>query len=558
MKTIPGGRTLFLSTMLALPGALLAMHPALPSIPSGTFDITKYGAVADGTTDNAVAIQKAIDAASAAGGGTVQVPAASSAYASGPIVLSSHVRLDVTKGATLAVLAYGKYPLNGGSYTTWLTSKGATDLEISGRGTIDGQGQAWWDAFNANNSMPHRPYLINLQGGQRIHVHQITLKNSPMFHLALSGDNDVTIDSITILAPSNAPNTDAIDPSGQNYLIRDDSLSVGDDNIAIKAGSAFCKNMFITGCHFGTGHGLSVGGQSSDGLDSLSVTNCRFTGTTNGIRLKANRTNGGLSRHMLYTDITMTNVQYPIYITSYYGTSNPSLTDPDSVITSLTPIWKDVVIANLVSKNTSSSATAGFLWGLPEKHLDSITLVNVNISAPKSMVVTHVDNLKILNSTLSPSSITANDASPQVSNPGFALVSSPWPLVDSVGETARFEVVATGTSALSYQWRKDGKPLADGAGVSGSTSSILLLAGLTKADAGSYTAAVSNTSGSGTSAAASLVVLGNSTSVERKVLAATGVSGERLDIRGRPAGADAKFWIEFVPGSGWVRRVERL
>jgi hypothetical protein len=557
MKKIHCSHPILLSTVFAMSSPLLAMNPALPYIPSGTFDITKYGAVADGSTDNAGAIQKAISAASAAGGGTVEVPAASKSYVCGPITLSSHVRLDVAQGATLAILAYGQYPLTGSSYTTWLTSKSANDMEISGRGTIDGQGQAWWDAFNANSSMPHRPYMINLQNGQRIHVHQITLKNSPMFHLALSNDNEVTIDSITILAPSTAPNTDAIDPSGVNYLIRDDSLAVGDDNIAIKAGSAFCKNFFISGCHFGTGHGLSVGGQSNDGLDSLSVTNCRFTGTSNGIRLKANRTNGGLSRHMLYTDLTMTNVQYPIYITSYYGTSSPSLTDPDSVITSLTPIWKDVVIANLTSTNTSSSATVGFFWGLPEMHLDSITLANVKISAPKAMVVTHADNLKILNSTLSPSSITANDASPAVSSPAFAMVSDPWPLVDSVGDTARFEVVATGTSALSYQWKKDGKALSNGGTVFGATSSILFIKGLAKADAGAYTVAVNNTSGSATSGAAALVVFGGTTSLEKISRAPQGVAGERFDIHGRPAGKDARFWIEFVPGAGWVKRIQQ-
>jgi len=559
MNRLPSFRTLLLATgILGVQAPLLALKPALPYIPAGTFDITKYGAVADNSTDNAAAIQKAIAAASSAGGGTVLVPAASKAYACGPIVLSSHIRLEVSSGATLAILPYGTYPLSGGSYTTWLTSKNATDLEIAGRGTIDGQGQAWWDAFNANSSMPHRPYMINLQNGQRIHVHQITLKNSPMFHLALSSDNEVTIDSITILAPSSAPNTDAIDPSGVNYLIRDDSLAVGDDNIAIKAGSAFCKNFFITGCHFGTGHGLSVGGQSNDGLDSLSVTNCRFTGTTNGIRLKANRTNGGLSQHMLYTDLAMTDVQYPIYITSYYGNSSPSTTDPDSVITSLTPIWKDAVIAHLTSKNNSSSATAGFLWGLPEMPLDSITLADVDISAPKSMVVTHAKNLKILNSSLSPSSITTSDASPAVSSPGFALVSSPWPRTDSVGDTARFEVVATGTSTLSYQWMKDNKTLSNDSRISGATSSILVIAGLDPADAGSYTVAASNSSGSGTSAAAKLVVLGSATSLVPREMPAQGTPGERLDIHGRPAGKGARFWIEFEPGAGWVRHVQGM
>jgi hypothetical protein len=543
---------------LALASSAWAMHPTLPFIPAGNFDITKYGAVADGSTDNAVAIQKAIAAASSAGGGTVVVPAASKSYACGPITLSAKVGLRVEQGATLAILPYGTYPLSGSSYTTWLTSKNANDLEISGRGTIDGQGQAWWDAFNANSSMPHRPYMINLQGGTRIHVHQITLKNSPMFHLALSNDNEVTIDSITILAPSTAPNTDAIDPSGDHYLIRDDSLAVGDDNIAVKAGSAFCNHFRIERCHFGTGHGMSVGGQSNDGLDSMVVVDCRFNGTTNGIRLKANRTNGGLSRHILYDSLSMTSVQYPVYFTSYYGNSSPSTSDPDSVITALTPIWKDIVVANLKSTNSASNGQVGFLWGLPEMPLDSITFANVNISATKSLVVTHAVNLNFLNSTFTPSSITKSDASPTASSPAFQIVYPPISETDSVGDTAQFRVVVTGTSAFTYQWTKDGKALADGNGVTGSKARVLTLTGLKTTDAGSYAVQVSNSGGSGTSAAAKLVVLGATTSVLERTLPVGVEPGTRLDLRGRPAAAGANVWLEFAPGTGWVKKVRPL
>lgn len=534
----------------------VAMAPQLPSIPSGTFDIADYGAVADDSTDNATAIQKALTAAESAGGGTVVVPAASKAFASGPLTISSHVRLEVDSGATLAILKYGKYPLSGSSYTTWLTSKNATDIEICGRGTIDGQGLAWWTAFNSNSSMPHRPYMINLQNGARIHVHQITLKNSPMFHLVLTNDSDVTVDSVTILAPSSAPNTDGIDPSGKRFLIRDDSVSVGDDNIAIKAGGAFCQHFVITRCRFGTGHGLSVGGQSSDGLDSLLVTNCRFTGTTNGIRLKANRTNGGLSRHIRYDSLTMTGVQYPIYFTSYYGNSSPSLTDPDSTITSLTPIWKDIVVANLVSTNGASNATAGFLWGLPEMPLDSIMLVNVKITATKPMVVTHVTHLSLFNCAISPSTITANDAMPVQSAPTFAIVAPPLSDIDSVGDAASFWVVATGTSPLSYQWYKDGVALSDGAGISGSRNRVLTLSELKLEQAGSYAVNVSDMSGAGTSDAASLAVLGASatTGIVRHAPRIIGGSGQKVDLLGRSAGRAARSRIEYVPGQGWVQR----
>ena len=82
--------------------------------------------------------------------------------------------------------------------------------------------------------MPHRPYMIKLSNCTRVRVQGVTLSNSPMFHLVPQNCTDVTIQGITIKSPSNAHNTDGIDPSGWNYLITDCTIDTGDDNIAVK------------------------------------------------------------------------------------------------------------------------------------------------------------------------------------------------------------------------------------------------------------------------------------------------------------------------------------
>src|SRR5580698_5205004 len=101
-------------TAIALAGLLLAglcaqANPTLPSIPSGTYNITSYGA-STSSANNAAAIQKAINAAAAAGGGTVQVP--SGTFLSGPINLTNKINLNLASGATLEMLAYGTWPGN--------------------------------------------------------------------------------------------------------------------------------------------------------------------------------------------------------------------------------------------------------------------------------------------------------------------------------------------------------------------------------------------------------------------------------------------------------------
>src|ERR1700744_3075183 len=93
-----------MATALAQPFAA----PPLPVIPQGIYDIANFGAVGDGVATNTAAIQAAIDAASKAGGGTVQVPAG--IFLSGPLEIHSQINLHLVEGSTLKMLPLDKYP----------------------------------------------------------------------------------------------------------------------------------------------------------------------------------------------------------------------------------------------------------------------------------------------------------------------------------------------------------------------------------------------------------------------------------------------------------------
>ena len=136
-----------------------AANPALPSIPAKIFNVTKFGALGDDAKDNTTSIQNAINAAGAAGGGIVEFP--TGVYLSGPITLRSRLNLQLDDGAVLRMLPLGTYPGGSTNAQTFIGADGATDLEISGRGTIDGQGAAWWAAFRNNHHIV-RPMMINL------------------------------------------------------------------------------------------------------------------------------------------------------------------------------------------------------------------------------------------------------------------------------------------------------------------------------------------------------------------------------------------------------------
>ena len=149
------------STAAVLNVTAAAGTPTLPIIPSGVFTITAFGAVGDGATDNTAAIQATIAAALAAGGGTVEVPAAAHAFLSGPLTFGSAISLQVDAGATLQALPFGTYPNASNNPAVFIPFKNSSNVQIVGGGTIDGNGAAWWAAFNASSTTA-RPDLIKL------------------------------------------------------------------------------------------------------------------------------------------------------------------------------------------------------------------------------------------------------------------------------------------------------------------------------------------------------------------------------------------------------------
>lgn len=371
-----------------------------------TFNVRDYGAVGDGKTLDTAAIQKTVDTASAAGGGTVLIPAGT--FLTDPFTLASHINLHLASNAVILIdNDRERYPIVKKRYEDAITANNAVGLTISGEGTIDGQGEAWWQAFRDDPSMTHRPYLIKLTGCTDLHVSGVTLRNSPMFHLVPQNCTDVTIQNVTIKAPANAPNTDGIDPSGWNFLITGCNIDTGDDNVAIKPnfGSEHNpgdKNFVVKHCVFGHGHGMSIGGGTSGGIQNLTVDDCTFDHTDYGIRIKTPRGNGGPLQNCFYENLKMSAIaKSPISIMDYYPERNaprdPS-TEKAEPVTARTPTNTNIVIRNLTATDCPN---AGIIRGLPEAPIDGLTFSNVHISAKTGMIIYHARKVRFTDSTLS-------------------------------------------------------------------------------------------------------------------------------------------------------------
>ncbi len=101
------------------------------------FNVLDFGARNDGITLNTLAIQQAIDAASASGKGTVLIPRGR--FLTGVLHLKSNVQLHLHEEAVLLAttdrMQYGPSL----KASPWIVAENAHHVSITGKGLLDGQ-----------------------------------------------------------------------------------------------------------------------------------------------------------------------------------------------------------------------------------------------------------------------------------------------------------------------------------------------------------------------------------------------------------------------------------
>ena len=352
--------------------------------------VQQYGAKGDGTTLDTAAIQKAIDDCAADGGGVVKLAGATK-FVSAPLVLRSHITLEIAEGTTLEGSAnHDDYPeieqFHDKGRQSLLSATNAEGITIRGGGVIDGRGESWWV-----NSHQIRPRLIVFDHCKHVLMENVTVENSPMWQIVPYYSDDLTFRNMKILAPTPAGhNTDGIDPfSSGHVLIEHVTIDTGDDNVAIKSGQpgsagpdAPSHDITVRDCVFLHGHGMSVGSEVAGGVQHVHVERVQFKGTTQGIRLKSGRDRGGDLSDFTYKDITMEGVGTAVQITAYYGGDRAgAVTATAAPVTRLTPKFDGIHIENL---NVTGAKVALDVEGLPEAPIKNLVLDNVQIEAAKA------------------------------------------------------------------------------------------------------------------------------------------------------------------------------
>ena len=206
------------------------------------YSVTKYGAVGDGATNDAAAIQSAIAACNAAGGGRVVLEGGHTYYSSS-IELKSNVELHLEQGALLkahsdistyfnpngddasvAAVSGAKAvdrPVAKPAYT-FIHAKDADNFSITGQGAVDGNVYAFMkrvSRYYFNGDFYPRPTMVYVEHCNHISFHDVTLQNSPFWTLHPAGCNDVLISNIRVLNPLDCTNSDGIDPDHSTNVL---------------------------------------------------------------------------------------------------------------------------------------------------------------------------------------------------------------------------------------------------------------------------------------------------------------------------------------------------
>jgi hypothetical protein len=329
-----------------------------------------FGAKGDQRTNEAPAIQRAIDACAGSGGGTVYFPAGN--YLSGTITLKSNVILDLSPGATI----WGSRDIADYRPLHLIYAHDAENIGITGSGTINGNGDAYWEKdFKAKEKRPDT--LIRLERCRGVRISGIRIRNTPKFGIHPVECDGVSIRGISMISDMRGPNTDGIDPeSSRNVAISDSYIETGDDAICLKSHEKPVENITVTNCTLiSDDSALKIGTGTRSAIRNCRFSNCVITGTRFGIGMYVK--DGGVIEGINFSNIHIdtsvahynqrTNssrewIEYPIFIDLEKRT-------PESPLSRVRDInFSDIHIA---------SEGRILVEGMPERPLENLTFRNV-------------------------------------------------------------------------------------------------------------------------------------------------------------------------------------
>jgi hypothetical protein len=457
-------------------------------------DVTSYGAVGDGVTQNIGAIRTALADCGGAGGGVLRFPTGD--FLGAPFNLTSNMVLDVRgtlRGTTNLSLVplMAPFPSMGGNITRdghacrfapLVGAFRARNITITGGGVIDGAGAWWWDHRHAMDVEP--PRLVELQHVVGVTVRNITLTNSPFWTLHPIYSRDILIRNVTITAEGKGQygeNTDGIDPdSCQNVLIEDYTYCAGDDAVAVKSGwnwagqhvNISSRNITVRNARSGCRGGFTIGSEMSGGVADVLFEDCVSTGES-GIRISSELGRGGFVRNVTFRNIsfswdsTHTHKAFLLHVNQDYKPDNPNKTLCD---------FTNVSFEGLRVTAAPEGFELGDITCLEQSACEGINLRDITLAptvqSPKPLACSHIASgaMEGVGAALAPPGCTTSNSTPPSPPPP-----PPPPSPSPTGALSLQPCGRGGAAARGQQWSFDGHDLRSLAMGNASSASAMCL-----------------------------------------------------------------------------------
>ena len=392
---MPPAKLLRCLVSLSMPG----LAAAAPGDKPPSYNVADFGATGSEIRADTAAIQRAIDACAAHGGGRVVVPAGAM-LTIGTIELKSHVDLHLERGALLQGSPrhndFTRFALPPVWFDPGPVQKlgvvvfadNAEDIAITGPGRIDGNGMAYVSEVGPfiYKCVDLRPFTVVFKDCRHILLRDFSLTNSAFWTLRLLGCDDASIDSVRIDGDLRMPNNDGIDiDRSSNVRIHGCHISTGDDCISLKAVplsegiTRACENVVISGCTLKSrSSGIVLGCDVSGAIRDVVVSDCIIKDSHRGVAVRLSL-EGSIER-ALFSNLI---IETKIFDSMWWGCGEPIQIEavPWNEHSRLGVI-RDIRFSNLICRSENGAV----VYASEAGHIENISFdrVSIHIDRPSA------------------------------------------------------------------------------------------------------------------------------------------------------------------------------